>query len=442
MSNLSDISTQLAVPQTEAFKLVGNLIGSLADVSGAVGAVVGLIDLFESSNDQVSAELQQLQTAIEKGFSSLQLQQAAADIIARNNSLAPAVAQAQTVVDQLKADFLQHPPVTNDYKLQQIGLCLDAVNQLDQETKWLTVFKDEVYADATVLTGRWQLSGFTPQPNPDGTVFTDRYNTPYFMQVLSMFLVVAKAFDPDYLSNYADPLERFCKRLRWAYDTSADGIRFVNPPVEADFLPGSGLGPGDHDLGGDWTVDSFDYQPYGAVHIYSGLNFINMFAGIPNPPQWPPPGYYWQQIYALLDIQNRECWKKTHNKAGLDIVYDAYAALMHLTGRKGTYINAGTTWTLREIWGYFERRHNAFSTDKLTIYASDITASETIRRLHVAVTVSMPVDPTVAYKGPPPGAGLRQALQRMLIFWADYVDIYYTYTHGGGRWTPPTDANF
>ena len=47
MSNLSDISTQLAVPQTEAFKLVGNLIGSLADVSGAVGAVVGLIDLFE-----------------------------------------------------------------------------------------------------------------------------------------------------------------------------------------------------------------------------------------------------------------------------------------------------------------------------------------------------------------------------------------------------------
>ena len=322
----------------------------------------------------------------------------------RNNSLAPAVAQAQTVVDQLKADFLQHPPVTDDYKLQQIGLCLDAVNQLDLETKWLTVFKDEVYADAAILTERWQLSGFTPQPNADGTVFTDRYNTAYFMQVLSMFLVVAKVFDPDYLSNYAAPLSRFRKRLRWAYDTSADGIQFVNPPAEANFLPGSGLGPEDHDLGGDWTVDSFYNQPYGAVHIYSGLNFINTICPLfQTHPNGRLPVTTGSKYMPCSIIQNRECWKKTHNKAGLDIVYDTYAALMHLTGRKGTYINAGTTWTLREIWGYFERRHNAFSTDKLTIYPSDITASEIIRRLHVAVTVSMPIDPTVAHKGPPPG---------------------------------------
>jgi hypothetical protein len=89
MSNLSDISTQLAVPQTEAFKLVGTLIGTLADISGAVSAVVGLIDLFESSNDQVSAELQQLQNAIEKGFSSLQLQQAAADIMCATTASLP-----------------------------------------------------------------------------------------------------------------------------------------------------------------------------------------------------------------------------------------------------------------------------------------------------------------------------------------------------------------
>lgn len=353
----------------------------------------------------------------------------------RNNSLAPAVAQAQTVVDQLKADFLQHPPVTDDYKLQQIGLCLDAVNQLDLETKWLTVFKDEVYADAAILTDRWQLSGFTPQPNADGTVFTDRYNTAYFMQVLSMFLVVAKVFDPDYLSNYAAPLSRFRKRLRWAYDTSADGIQFVNPPPEDTFLS---VPVTDKDLLGEWAYNgAFLSQPYGAVHIYSGLNFINQFAPIPDPPQWPPPDYFWQQFYALLDLQNRECWKKTHNKAGLDIVYDTYAALMRLTGQQGTYINAGTTWTLREIWGYFERRHNAFSTDKLTIYASDTTASEIIRRLHVAVTASMPVDPTVAHQGPQPGTGLRQALQGLLIFWAGDVDVDNVL-----NWNPPTEANF
>ena len=40
-----------------------------------------------------------------------------------------------TVVDQLPDDLRQVPPVSNEYRLQQIGICLDAVNDLDQDDK-------------------------------------------------------------------------------------------------------------------------------------------------------------------------------------------------------------------------------------------------------------------------------------------------------------------
>ena len=88
MSNLSDISTHW--PCRGGRRQAGGNFDRLARLRLRRGERRGRFDRpLRISNDQVSAELQQLQTAIQKGFSSLQLQQAAAEIIAANNSLAP-----------------------------------------------------------------------------------------------------------------------------------------------------------------------------------------------------------------------------------------------------------------------------------------------------------------------------------------------------------------
>src|SRR5579863_6178163 len=99
MSNLGDLGQELSPPNTAALTLVGNLIGTVADFSGVAGAVLGIVNYFVATNDQVSMQLQQIQAAIQQGFATLELQQQASDVIARLNSLYPPTAQAQTAVD-------------------------------------------------------------------------------------------------------------------------------------------------------------------------------------------------------------------------------------------------------------------------------------------------------------------------------------------------------
>jgi hypothetical protein len=63
------------------------------------------------------------------------------------------------------------------------------------------------------------------------------------------------------------------------------------------------------------------YQPYGAVHIYSGVSRVNAFPPVPNP-KVPYPDYLVPQLWAKLAIANRHVWKQVHNLVGLDKVFD------------------------------------------------------------------------------------------------------------------------
>ena len=96
--------TQIAAP----VQFAGNILGTLADASGAAGAVVGASDLFISNDDALESKLNDIESAIQQGFTTIEQEiaiidaaQRAQNILFRLNNLDPAAAQAQTVVEQL-----------------------------------------------------------------------------------------------------------------------------------------------------------------------------------------------------------------------------------------------------------------------------------------------------------------------------------------------------
>ncbi len=259
MSNSSDLLTQLGVQNGFISSLAGNLIGTLADFSGGVGAIAGLIESFESSDNQIAAALSQLQTDLEQGFAQIDATLRATQIVSRQQALVASTAQAEATIQSLPAALKANPPVTEDYKLTQIQNCINALDSLDQDVQWLTVMNDEVY-----FTGDWSnpanyyfpnvWSVFTqvqvgdipevhetpavkelpPQGNGDGTAFSDRYVLPLFMKELAIFLAVATAFDPNYRVDYSAAITRYANRLIWAYQKSAGGLSAFPTPSPVD----------------------------------------------------------------------------------------------------------------------------------------------------------------------------------------------------------------
>jgi hypothetical protein len=143
----------------------------------------------------------------------------------------------------------QSPPVDEEYRLTQINLCLDSVEQLIQDDKWLTNFSDEIYYgssydptkpanDPGTSTDLW-TGLLAPTQNPDGTVFSDRYILPDFMTVLYEFMLVAAAFEPDYQTRFQVALKSFAAKLQTVYDTSKQGIVAIRTPTRAQI----GVGP-------------------------------------------------------------------------------------------------------------------------------------------------------------------------------------------------------
>ena len=397
MSNLSDLLKQIAGVNSGAVDLLGNTLGAIADLSGGVGAIVGaiteLIGLFSLSNDNgVVAKLNDIQAEMEQDFAALNAHVRAENILARQNNLDPAFAQAQAVLDQLQDDLSQN--LSQEYKNARIGDCLYAVEQLNKDDKWKTVFADEIYYGSE--GDDWWTGIVAPIPYPDGTVFTDRYILPYYLQVLSAFMLVAAAFEPnDWQTRHRLALQRFTTRLQIAYDTSRQGIVTLRMPTReqvgvpsggynvrhapADFGQGGwqygwwlvGLEPYYYQYRGPGQPMDFGYwfgqeffghwlgQEYGVVHTYSGYSSISAYPPIPPPAgyddgvSWQsttPPDVFWAQFCGSLNLAIRRNWKEVYAAVGLATVWQTIDTLRRLTGDAPlAAFDADTVWTLREI---------------------------------------------------------------------------------------------
>jgi hypothetical protein len=221
----------------------------------------------------------------------------------------------------------------------------------------------------------------------------------------------------------------FGRKLGWAYNISSSGIEFIRTPTLDDlgFLsfigPYYGYPPTDHPHLLDdsaWSKGILQ-NPYGAVHIYSGFSWVNAFPLLSMPPGPPLPNYFFPQFSATLAIANRNIWKQVHKAVGLDKVYDTIVALKQLNDPGVVAFNPGTTWTMREIYGYFQRFENAFYTDALLFFGSAPSAKDIVRRLHAASLLQV-LDPTVKIAMPSP-IGLRQALKSLLQATGIYVNF-------------------
>src|ERR1051326_1820178 len=107
MSNLADLLKQVSGSNSKAIDLVGNVLGTLADVSGGVGAVVELLGLFVANDNTIVSKLNDIETEIQRDFAMLHAEQRAQNILNRLNSLDPPIAQAQTVRSEEHTSDLQ-----------------------------------------------------------------------------------------------------------------------------------------------------------------------------------------------------------------------------------------------------------------------------------------------------------------------------------------------
>lgn len=322
MSNLSEALNAIGVSDGTAVKAIGAGLGLLADLSGGVSAITGVIGLFVGGGDQTAAQLGAIQQSIAAGFAQLGAEQRAQHILDRLNSLDPAIAQAQTDLDQLPDVLAQQPPVSEEVRLRMIGECLFAANQLDRDDKWQTNSLDEIY-----YNDPWTGTQ-APPTNADGLAFSKRYVLPQFLQTYYVLGVAGTALEANFQQNYAGPLQRFVSRMLWAYNTSVQGIVSIREPQVEELYHVSGDGYSNA-LGGltfsAWAMNQglFDYeffQLYGAVDVYSGFSSVHNFPPLPLPvPDTNPPPLpdYLANVYTRIRLSTQKQWKAVYVGIGL-----------------------------------------------------------------------------------------------------------------------------
>ena len=351
MSNVSDLLQHIGASDSEAIGLLGDSIGVLADISGvgaAVDILASLLDQFTSTSNQAAAKLEAIQTAIAENFAQLHAEQRAAHILDRLRDLDPAIAQAQSVLDELKSTLLQVPPVTPEFKKDRIRICLEAIERLDRDDKWLTVFADEIYYGQHG-TDLWS-GEVLPTPHPTGLVFSSRYILPLYLRVLHIFMLVAAAYEPNYQVTFKEELRRFTERLRQVYETSSAGIvpiRLPNLELVSDFVLFNG--------------------EYGAVHTYSGYSDVSdviagLFSSEPvavGTTDSPGSNVVDHVVvlsrdrlldyYALLRLGSRGRSKDVYIAVGLGRLRKTIDSLRKLTGDPPLLGRDPSAWSFREI---------------------------------------------------------------------------------------------
>jgi hypothetical protein len=241
VSNLSDLLNNTYDSNTGASLFIGNVLGTAADISGAIGLVVIVKNWLEG--DQTEAALQNILTTIQNDFAQLNEGDKAERIIQRLQNLDNITGPAQTQLQQLQAQM------TTD-----IVPCLNAINELalnpDAISNWQAVFSDQVFwsdsgeyfqfpniefpeegfATVSALDAGYGQQT-PPQIGREDLVFSYLYVLPDFLRTLAIFIAVAGSDDPNWMADYGSqvlqPLAAFLKNN--VHDTIASGIIQLSP---------------------------------------------------------------------------------------------------------------------------------------------------------------------------------------------------------------------
>lgn len=306
MSNLGDLMNDINGKNYATLQVLGNVLGTVADSSSTVGVVIGLVDLFISQGDDTKAKLDEILKTIQQDFAQLHEELKAENTLARLRDLDSGIIQAEGALAQLKAAVTAQPPVSNEFRLQQIKACLDGLIFMGLDDKWKVIYADQVY----YTDPEW--GDAKPTPDSEGFVFSHTYILPYYLRVLFIFLAVAAALDPNFAHNYADSLRNAALVLMDKHDKiTNEGIADLSPT----------------------RPDPSTNKLNAAVEKFSGCSAV-VFYEAPWTPWW---------------IRQMRIRKILYAKVGLDLIWDAVNRLRGLAG--DPYLPGGSLgdWSLRNV---------------------------------------------------------------------------------------------
>ena len=361
MSNLSDALEAIGIKNGVGVELLGGVAGMFADVSG----VLDLVTLL-AKNDDVLNKLADIQTELRTAFSRLHEDDRATRIIDRENRLNDAYSLSDSVLGTLQADVAAN--LDWAARSDRIEKCIEAVDKLDFTAQFLTLFDDEIYyQDWWFGKGSW--------PAPSGAlVFTDRYTLPAYMRAVLAFLMVIRAFDPDYREHYSSEMQKYADRLTSVHDLSASGVKLMPIPdwlgATCQWSGGDGGTPFLVFLPQDtpfreqtpWLgavpkgsppSDADTSQPFGAVHSYSGASASGEFPRVPNlgqnvhPP--PNPSVLYARLEPKIVVAAHGRRKALYALIGMSDLWDFINGLRTLLGQSGWGLDPGRWWSLREV---------------------------------------------------------------------------------------------
>ncbi len=246
--NTATLLKDVGVTNTTAINTISDLIGTAADWTGVLGGVVGIVTSLLNTGPSLSDIL----AAIQKDFQLLSAQNQASQILAQATTLNGYVAPAFTQVEGLQAEVAANPSPAEI--VSYIGPCVTALGDLYGPVQpdlvwnltagwpiyWTDIGQyyntcytsDPVYPNGIYWTGDVGYGPKTPPLNADGkTVFYYTYTLPLYMRAVAALLIVGKALDPNFRTNYADVIRTASTALRTQHDRILNnGIMQLVPP--------------------------------------------------------------------------------------------------------------------------------------------------------------------------------------------------------------------
>jgi hypothetical protein len=374
MSNLSDLINNITDASKDEQDDIGNLIGTMADISGAIGFIQLVSQLLGTGQPDLSAILD----AIQSGFAQLGKEEEGNQILQRNTTLNGYIGPALTQLQTVQAELSAHPSPTEIVAF--IEPCITALNDLGGNTQpdivwnitagWPIYWTDrgqyssrcDYFDPKESTTGDVGYGAQNPPLNSDGlTVFYYTYSLPLYLFAVSIFLVVAGSLDAKFATNYADIIRSAAALLKSRHDQIyQNGITQLTP---GNWAATQLVNVSCHEWGppapgitlvyglindGDSSVPVAAMMEYGAVEKFSGYSSVgdNYQINLVGLSSYADPATYYKFQIRLLKRT-----KDVYVGVGLRNTWQVIDNLNALVGDPPlTGLNFGD-WSFREILG-------------------------------------------------------------------------------------------
>jgi len=402
MSNLEDLARDVFDENGGWCKINGEILGALADFSGALGIAqlgINLVTSFLAKDE----EAQKIIAAIQKDFQDLKAFIAAEDKLARMRDVDLGMKDAVAVFQQLPANMAILSSLSSDFIQTQIQTCLAAVLFFaENEDKWEAVAQSvPSYSDA------WSGS-VAPDVTGNGLVFNYTYTLPQYLRSISILLTAIGSLAPTSLANYQSSLSICLTRLENVYDTIvSSGIVGTRVPNAADIGSVAVPEPPDHPFWqSPWYGSGRPAWPYGAVERYSAASQVSSYFTDFIPYELDSDRTYVASLLNLIRLRIEQRKKTLYLRAGMPSVRQSINYLRGLLGRPPLAGPLYEDWTLSQALNIMQ-----------------IPAPGSVRALLAAVQAAPPFaagwaftgDPTSSdYDTPVPGQPLPPGLRGLL----------------------------